>query len=204
MGNIDVNLSKAVARQFGFESYKKIMELCQDENLNLLEDKEGFQKLFNGYYRIRCNEKWRKEYYKYFESIKSDDTIEYRTIIEELYKRLNGRVEASFSSKMLATIRDDMPVLDSKVLENLSLSIKGIGEKKLDNAIFVYNEICQRYKDYMNTENCNKALKMFDELFPDYSDFSNTKKIDFFLWSLNYEELYNMRIFEGLIKNEQT
>lgn len=49
---MDKNLSFAIARQFGFDSYTKIMELFRDNSVNLSTDVDGFQKLFNGYYRI--------------------------------------------------------------------------------------------------------------------------------------------------------
>lgn len=197
---MDNNISNAIARQFGFDSYAKILKLCRDESLDLSTDIDGFQKLFNGYYRIRRNEEWRKEYYNYFESIKNNTDIDFNTIIDELYQRTNGNVEASFASKMLATICPNMPILDSQVLANLDLEIKGYKEKKLENAKAVYQQICQRYKDFQKTENCKKAIQVFDGLFPNYTDLTATKKVDFFLWALKPNELRNMEMFKELMK----
>ena len=36
-----------------------------------------------------------------------------------------GNIEASFSSKMLATINTDMPIWDCYVVQNLCLNMKG-------------------------------------------------------------------------------
>ena len=46
---------KQLARSLGLDKYGKIM--CGDPS------DPDFQHLFNGYYRIRRNEEWRKEYY---------------------------------------------------------------------------------------------------------------------------------------------
>lgn len=197
---MDINISNAIARQFGFDSYAKILELCRDESLDLSTDIDGFQKLFNGYYRIRRNEEWRKEYYNYFERVKNNIDIDFNTIIDELYQRTNGNVEASFASKMLATICPNMPILDSQVLANLDLEIKGYKEKKLENAKAVYQQICQRYKEYQMTANCKNAIQTFDGLFPNYTDLTVTKKIDFFLWALKPNELRNIEMFKELMK----
>lgn len=197
---MDKNLSFAIARQFGFDSYTKIMELFRDNSVNLSTDVDGFQKLFNGYYRIRRNEAWRTQFYDYFESIKTQTNIDFDTIIDELYGRTKGNIEASFSSKMLSTICPDMPILDSRVLTNLSLEIKGTKDKKRENAKVVYEEICSRYSEYEKNPNCKKAVEIFDELFPNYLGLSVTKKIDFFLWALNPQELRDMGIFKELTK----
>ena len=197
---MDNNISNAIARQFGFCSYVKILKLSRDKTLDVSTDIDGFQKLFNGYYRIRRNEEWRKEYYNYFESIKNNTDIDFNTIIDELYQRTNGNVEASFASKMLATICPNMPILDSQVLANLDLEIKGYKEKKLENAKEVYRQICQRYKDFQMTSNCKKAIQIFDGLFPSYTNLTVTKKVDFFLWALKPNELRNMDMFKELTK----
>ena len=93
-----------------------------------------------------------------------------------------------------------MPILDSRVLTNLSLEIKGTKDKKRENAKVVYEEICSRYSEYEKTPNCKKAVEIFDELFPNYLGLSVTKKIDFFLWALNPQELRDMGIFKELTK----
>ena len=194
---VDINLSNAIARQFGFDTYIKIMWYFKDANCDLSSNEE-FQKIFNGYYRIRRNMEWREIYYQCFENIRTNKGVEFDDIIDYLYEK-TGNVEASFSSKMLATINPELPILDSQVLANLGMEIKGSNDKKLENAKEVYQEICNRYNKYIGTLDCEKALKKFDEAFPMYKGFTSTKKIDFFLWSLTRVELENMGIFGGLI-----
>lgn len=72
---------------------------------------------------IRRNEKWRQHYYDLFAKAKTE-RFSFEQIITELY-RLTGNVEASFSSKMLATIDASKPIWDQYVLQNLGLELMG-------------------------------------------------------------------------------
>ena len=86
---------------------------------------------------IRRNEKWRQHYYDLFAKAKTE-RFSFEQIITELY-RLTGNVEASFSSKMLATIDASKPIWDQYVLQNLGLELMGkTQEEKLQNAVALY------------------------------------------------------------------
>ena len=61
-------------------------------------------------------------------------------------------IEASFSSKMLATIDPSKPIWDQYVLKNLGLQLKGKdAESKLKNAIDLYSKIEDWYNSYLNS-----------------------------------------------------
>lgn len=141
-----------------------------------------FQRAFNGYYRIRRNEEWRQHYYDLFVKAKAE-RYSFEQIITELY-RLTGNAEASFSSKMLATIDASMPIWDQYVLQNLSLELTGKSqEEKLQNAVVLYDRILRWYNDYLTTEEARENIMEFDRLLPEYAWVSDTKKIDCLLWS---------------------
>lgn len=63
-----IDIQQALAglrkREKGLITYEKIMSSYK--NINLSEDM-SFQRMFNGFYRIRRNEDWRKFYYENFE-----------------------------------------------------------------------------------------------------------------------------------------
>ena len=104
-------------------------------------------------------------------------------IITELY-HLTGNVEASFSSKMLATIDPSKPIWDQYVLQNLGLALTGkTQEEKLANAIHLYDQIEKWYKDYLTTAEAQENIEVFNRLLPEYAWVSDTKKIDCLLWS---------------------
>ena len=141
-----------------------------------------FQRAFNGYYRIRRNEEWRQHYYDLFAKAKTE-RFSFEQIITELY-RLTGNVEASFSSKMLATIDASKPIWDQYVLQNLGLALTGkTKEEKLQNAVLLYDKIIEWYEEYFKTEEAHENIKVFNQLLPDYAWISDTKKIDCLLWS---------------------
>ena len=109
-----------------------------------------FQRTFNSFYRVRRNAEWQSVYYDLFEEVKdSRPTFEY--IIRALFKA-TGNIEASFYSKMLATINTDMPIWDRYVVQNLCLELKGkTKEAQLDCAIELYDRMTDWYRNFLIT-----------------------------------------------------
>ena len=167
-------LRTQLAHSLGLDRYAEIMHGDPSS--------AGFQRMFNGYYRIRRNEDWRKNYYALFVKARSRK-YSFDQIINELYT-LTGNVEASFSSKMLATIDATKPIWDQYVLSNLGLQLAGKSqEEKLENAIVLYHQIESWYERYLTTDEAKKNIDEFNLLLPEYSWISDTKKIDCLLWS---------------------
>ena len=109
--------------------------------------------------------------------------FDFSQIITALFLE-TGNVEASFSSKMLATIDPAKPIWDQYVLQNLDLELTGKTQKeKLKNAILLYGAIEKWYLDYLTTAEARENLKAFDLLLPEYEWISDVKKIDCLLWS---------------------
>ena len=174
MINANKVLQDQLARGLGLDRYEKIM---QGDPRSL-----DFQRFFNGYYRIRRNEEWRKHYYTLFSKAR-DEHYSFGQIITELYQ-CTGNIEASFSSKMMATIDVSKPIWDQYVLQNLGLVLTGkTKEEKLQEAVRLYDSIVAWYEEYLKTDEANENIKVFDRLLPDYAWISNTKKIDCLLWS---------------------
>lgn len=79
----------------------------------------GFRTRFNGYYGVRRNAAWREIFYRGFEAMKRCDATPsdlFETGLRSLRDQ-TGRVEASFVSKAVATLRPESPVID-KVLRD--------------------------------------------------------------------------------------
>ena len=168
-------LQAQLARGLGLDKYAEIMRGDPTD--------PDFQRLFNGYYRIRRNEEWRKHFYSLFAKVEADNvTFEY--ILRELYK-LTGNVEASFSSKMLATVDASKPVWDKYVLQNLGLKLSGKTQaEKLNSAVALYRSIETWYSEYMSTSEARENIETFNCMLPDFAWISDVKKIDFLLWSM--------------------
>lgn len=71
---------------------------------------------------------------------------------------LTGNVEASFASKMIATLHPDKPIWDSLVLARLGLMFKGMtAQAKLENAVEVYGQVVSWYETYLATEDTRET-----------------------------------------------
>ena len=163
-----------LARSLGLEKYAEIIRGDPSS--------PTFQRAFNGYYRIRRNEEWRNCYYALFRRARTEE-LDFSQIITALFQS-TGNVEASFSSKMLATIDPTKPIWDQYVLQNLGLELNGkTQEEKVKNAITLYRAIEKWYLDYLTTAEAHENIITFDLLLPKYKWISDVKKVDCLLWS---------------------
>lgn len=167
-------LNTQLASSLGLDRYSEIM--------NGDPSSPTFQRLFNGYYRIRRNAEWREVYYALFTKARQENYT-FEQIITSLYCATKN-VEASFSSKMLATIDSSKPIWDQYVLQNLGLELTGrTQDEKLENAIILYDAILNWYDEYLQTEEAQQNIQEFNLWLPQYSWVSDVKKIDCLLWS---------------------
>ncbi len=96
-----------------------------------------------------------------------------------------GQTDSSISSKVLATIGPNKPIWDSYVLKNLKLKLKGKNkEDHLPAAVVLYDNICNWYRNYLQTDEARDMIEMFDQTFPESSHITQIKKIDFIIWAL--------------------
>ena len=175
----DQLLRGRLASSLGLDKYSDLILSYQKTDVST--DLE-FQRKFNAFYMIRRNEEWRRKYYTLFEANKNSSPS-FPYILMQLYE-LTGNVEASYASKMVATINPCLPIWDQYVLQNLGFRLTGYKtEDKLLHAINIYNEILQWYKDYLQTPEAKENIAIFNRWLPDYSWLSDEKKIDFMLWS---------------------
>jgi hypothetical protein len=109
------------------------------------------------------------------------DSLSFKEVFLYIHNE-TGRYEASFSSKLLATLNPDKPVWDRFVLENLGIKKVSYSSKDRDSQIIsAYDKICKWYDDFMGNENAELIVSLFDEMFPD-TKITATKKVDLFLW----------------------
>lgn len=173
-------LEKRLASSLGLDRYAEIMRKAKVTDISTDRD---FQHLFNVFYRVRRNEEWQNIYYTVFEEVKQA-TPTFESIIYMLFEK-TGNIEASFSSKMLATLCPGKPIWDRHVLENLGLKQEGGSkQRQLQNAVHLYAEIESWYAEFLPTERVASCIEVFDKTFREYRWISNVKKTDCFLWSI--------------------
>jgi hypothetical protein len=156
----------------GLEKYIHIMDMF----LNVDVSANGnFQRSFNGFYRIRQREsKLYEKYYTYMENNKNLIVTFEQTLLW-LYNEL-GRLEPSFSSKLVATINPNFPIWDSVVLNNLKLKKPSSSNKdRVMLTVELYNNLVCWYEDFTNSVQGMEIVKIFDEHYPD-TKITNVKK----------------------------
>ena len=163
--------------QSGLVTYCEIMNWFKETDVS--KDYK-FQRRYKGFYRVRRDDDWAKIYFDYFQKVKNTN-ITFKEIINYLFEQ-TGRVEASFASKMLATINPNMPIWDQEVLDKLGFkqTYQYNKDKQLKDAIDNYERIVNWYKDNITSN----YIEEFDTNFPDYKHISKVKKIDFILWGV--------------------
>lgn len=96
--------------------------------------------------------------------------------------RATGRCEASFASKLLATLDPRMPVIDSIVLRNLQLRLPAAHSKNRVSRIHqLHSRLESCFIDYLTTENGKYLVKRFRETY-DGTAVCEIKMLDLVLW----------------------
>jgi hypothetical protein len=120
-------------------------------------------------------------FYAKLQQSKDDSSLTFGGVLDYFWEKLD-RVEASFSSKMVATVNPDMPVWDREVLKNLGLKPPLYNDRnRLTKTKRLYDSIVEWYENYLKTQQSKEAISEFGRRFPN-SGISNTKKIDLILW----------------------
>jgi len=165
----------------GLKKYISLRD--QIHEMNVSKEEKKFQKPYKGFFRMRRNEDFCKEYFGFMEKHKNDKGLTFEAVLERLHKK-TGSVEASFASKLLSMINPDMPVLDSHVLKNLGINpVRQYGDPKerIKRSIAAYEEICEWYESGAAKE----WIKLFDAHYPEFKGrITDVKKIDLILWQM--------------------
>jgi hypothetical protein len=139
-----------------------------------------FQKAFNGFYRVRRNAEWQAVYYRLMEDAKTNG-FDFRQVLLELRKK-TGRLEASFTSKLVATVYPDRPVIDKFVLEYFGLSLPHQYEANRESkAVMVYDSLNNKYMAFMSAPTASAICARFSEKYP-WANITALKKVDLVLW----------------------
>lgn len=183
-------LEEQLARSMGLDKYATIITTVKETDV---AGDPCFQRLFNAFFRVRRNSDWRKKYYSLFERAKKEE-LGFAEVIACLYKS-TGNIEASFASKMVATINPDKPIWDQYVTRNLGIRLSSSQRRdRVELAIQTYNWMEDWYGEYVTTDEARQNIAQFDALLPSYSWLSSVKKIDFLLWCKRSGEPANIDI----------
>ena len=147
---------------------------------------QKYQTIFRDFYtmnRARKSSEWYDMFFSILQREKRNRAISFDEVLREVFDE-TGRVEASFCSKLIATINPNLPVWDQHVLANLGLKTPSgkDGAQRLDRCLGVYSEIKTQSEKTIQEECFEKWIRLFDSSFPQFQHFTDIKKLDLFMW----------------------
>ena len=172
--DIDKSLLKV---EMGLRRYCWIQEQFHK---NEVTSNRKFQKAYNGFYRVRRNAQWQSVYYRLMEDAKTNG-VGFQEVLLEL-KKQTGRLEASFTSKLIATVYPNRPVIDKFVLEYFGLSLPHQYEANRESkAVKVYDTLNDKYMAFMSEPTARAICERFSMKYP-WANITDLKKVDLVLW----------------------
>lgn len=167
--------------RIGIQQYLEIMELFP--RVDVASD-DNFQRKFNRFYRIRQRtSQWYNTYYSFMEQSKSQPPT-FNSALEHFYSTLN-RCEASFTSKLIATINPSLPVWDKFVLQNAGITPPRYTSKnKIEESKKAYRQLQNWYQDFLTSNDGQLIIQVFNESVKESSRITDLKKVDFVLWQI--------------------
>lgn len=161
----------------GLASYSWLQAELHKRNVEA--DRE-FQKKFGGFYRVRRNAQWRGAFFGILERAKTSP-LTFGQALRRIHEA-TGRVEASFASKLVASIDPDQPVIDSIVVGNLGLKLpKAHAPNRLQDLEDVHRQMAFAYKAYLDSREGRRLVEAFRRRYPD-PNLSAVKMVDLVLW----------------------
>jgi len=82
-----------------------------------------YQRVYKSFYVMgRRSGTWYQFYFALLEREKLNRSITFEAVLRTTFENMGGRVEPSFSSKLVATIRPEAPIYDDVVRNNLGIA----------------------------------------------------------------------------------
>jgi hypothetical protein len=161
----------------GLQQYVAIQSRLN--SVDVSEDVD-FQKMFTAFYRVRRNKEWRTKYFSILQTAKRE-RIDFREALKQIHQQ-TGRIEASFASKLVATIDPRLPVIDSIVMHNVGVKLPYYGAKNREEIIVRrHAELRELLEEYLKTPEGKSLVTEFRSMYP-YAQISPQKMLDFVLW----------------------
>lgn len=144
----------------------------------------AYQRSFNGLYGVRRNAQWREVFFKILEDYKDQPDVNFRSVLNLLLES-TGRVEASFASKLIATVNPTRAVYDSIVRKNLGIpSRSSSAANRIELLCADYKTIQMHHERQIEHDNFLFLRERFDKKFPQFTHFTDLKVLDLMIWQM--------------------
>jgi hypothetical protein len=137
-----------------------------------------FRRCFNGFYRVRRGPVWQNVFY---DLMCRANGWSFSKVLGEL-STATGRLEVSFSSKLVASLDPSLPVIDSFVLKNVGLRLPASGSPRREQrAIEIYDLLRRVYREFLESNNGHRLVEEFRNWYP-AANVTELKMLDLVLW----------------------
>ena len=166
--------------QPGLQKYSAIQALVK-------RDTTGFKdpilrRSYNGFYRVRRGQPWQSVYFDLMHQTQKHGHG-FSEVLTALH-RTTGRYEASFASKLLATLDTSQPVIDSVVLTNLGCKLPAAtSTERLQGIVAIHSELQQNVQSFLSSVEGRDLVAQFKTAFPHHT-VSEEKAVDLVLWQM--------------------
>ncbi|KAF2518847.1 hypothetical protein E0W68_06215 [Flavobacterium salilacus subsp. salilacus] len=157
---------------------------------NIIDD-YIFQFVYKSYYRIEnagLTPDFKKRYFEILKELQNTKNFEIEKTISDLYRIKNRKnqfsVQFSFTTKLLNTINENLPIYDSEVAKVFSFSqpYSRPYNQKIEIYLNQYSQINDAYKRIIEENLLYNVVKKFDSKFTN-NNIGAIKKLDFIFWS---------------------
>ncbi len=143
-------------------------------------DDTEFRRKYNHLYKIRRAPAWQHVFYGLMARAKKEH-LEFQVVLDAL-RQSTGRVEASFASKLLATMNPALPVIDSVVLKNLGMRLPSASEPdRILKVCKIHKRLAECFQDFLESDNGQYLVEAFKREYPN-ARVTETKMLDLVLW----------------------
>lgn len=165
----------------GISKYLAIMDKFHAVDVSVDDE---FQTMFKGFYRVRQKPaSWYRAYFALMQQLKGSRPT-FDTVLDSFRAAIGNNVcEASFSSKLVATLDPWQPIWDKYVLANTGHKPPAsAAPDKFAQAKAGYASIAAWYATFLADKEGKRWIQAFNDNVDQYWRLTDIKKVDFILW----------------------
>jgi hypothetical protein len=166
--------------QPGLQKYWAIQQQVQRDTSGFTDPE--LRRSYNGFYRVRRGQPWQSIYFNVMHQAQIN-TYGFSQVLRALHQS-TGRYEASFASKLVATLDTTQPVIDSVVLKNLGCKLAAANTPNRMQAIeSLHRDLQQNVQSFLALIEGQILVSAFKAAYPAFS-ISEEKMVDLVLWQM--------------------
>jgi hypothetical protein len=139
---------------------------------------------FTRFYRLRfprtdCYD----HYFDLLERSKHAPELSFVEVLAELQNK-TGRIEASFASKLIATVDPSKPVIDRIVLARMGYRLPYHYESestRMQKVVDLHQQLVSRYEELIQDSRFDELKRRFTTVYQSY-EFTDLKMLDLMIW----------------------